>query len=148
MKDSFRNIGLLILRVGIGVIFIIHGAPKMFGGPEKWAELGAAMSNFGIDSMPKLWGFLSALAEFGGGIFIVIGMFTRVTAIALTLNMAVAVQFHFVAGDSFQVYSHALEAGILFLSLIFIGPGSYSVDHFLFSKKKPKQKPVQEKPVT
>ncbi len=148
MKDSIRNIGLLILRIGIGVMFIIHGAPKMFGGPEKWTELGAAMSNFGIDSMPKLWGFLSALAEFGGGIFIVIGMFTRVTAFVLTLNMAVAVQFHLAAGDSFQVYSHAMEAGIVFLSLILIGSGSFSVDHFLFAKKKPKQKPVQEKPLT
>lgn len=33
--DKYRDVGLLILRVGIGLMFMIHGFPKLFGGPEK-----------------------------------------------------------------------------------------------------------------
>ena len=36
--DKYRDIGLLFLRIGIGVMFIMHGLPKLIGGPEKWED--------------------------------------------------------------------------------------------------------------
>ena len=64
------DIALLILRVGIGIMFILHGYPKMMGGMEKWILLGSyGMSSLGIDYFPAFWGFMSAFSEFFGGGF-------------------------------------------------------------------------------
>jgi putative oxidoreductase len=129
--NKYRDIGLLILRLGIGVMFLYHGAPKMFGGPEKWVGLGQAMSTFGIHFLPVFWGFMSAFAEFFGGILIILGLFFRPACIFLTINMIVATSMHLHSGQGLGVASHAIEDGIVFLSLILIGPGKYSLDEKL-----------------
>jgi putative oxidoreductase len=126
--NKYRDFGLLILRLGIGSMFLFHGAPKMFGGPEKWEKLGTAMANVGIQFMPAFWGFMSAFAEFIGGILIVTGLFFRPACILLTINMTVAAVMHLSRGDGLGGASHAIEDGIVFLSLILIGPGKYSLD--------------------
>jgi putative oxidoreductase len=129
--NRYRDIGLLILRIGIGCMFIFHGAPKMFGGPEKWEKVGMAMASVGIEFMPVFWGFMAAFAEFIGGICVILGLFFRPACILLTIAMAVAVSMHLRRGDGLQVASHAIEDGIVFLSLILIGPGKYSIDEML-----------------
>lgn len=48
--NKYKDYGLLILRIGIGGMFIFHGAPKMFGGPERWEGIGGAMASVGIKS--------------------------------------------------------------------------------------------------
>lgn len=126
--NKFRNSGLLIFRIGIGCMFLFHGAPKMFGGPEKWEKLGMAMANVGIQFLPVFWGFMSAFAEFVGGILIITGLFFRPACILLTINMTVAAIMHLSRGDGLAGASHAIEDGIVFLSLILIGPGKYSLD--------------------
>jgi len=135
--NKYRDIGLLILRLGIGVMFLYHGAPKIFGGPENWKNLGMAMSTFGIQFAPVFWGFMSAFAEFFGGILIILGLFFRPACMLLTINMIVATSMHLNSGQSLDVASHAIEDGIVFLSLILIGPGKYSLDE--------KIKPYQSK---
>jgi putative oxidoreductase len=127
-SNKFRNFGLLILRLGIGCMFLFHGAPKMFGGPEKWEKIGMAMANVGIQFMPVFWGFMSAFSEFVGGILIITGLFFRPACILLTINMTVAAIMHLSRGDGLGGASHAIEDGIVFLSLILIGPGKYSLD--------------------
>ncbi|MCK5427530.1 MAG: DoxX family protein [Thermodesulfovibrionia bacterium] len=129
--SKYRNIGLLILRIGIGCMFLFHGAPKIFGGPEKWEQLGMAMSNVGIQFMPVFWGFMAAFSEFIGGICIILGLFFRPVCILLTITMIVAAAMHLGKGDGLRGASHAIEAGIVFLSLILIGPGKYSLDEKL-----------------
>jgi putative oxidoreductase len=129
--NKYRDMGLLILRIGIGVMFLYHGAPKMFGGPENWTGLGQAMSTFGIHFLPGFWGFMSAFAEFFGGILIILGLFFRPACILLTINLMVATSMHLNRGDGLAVASHAIEDGIVFLSLILIGLGKYSLDEKL-----------------
>ena len=70
---AYRNVGLLIIRVGLGVSFVLHGYPKLAGGPELWGKLGGAMGTLGIDFVPTLWGLVAALTEFGGGILVIFG---------------------------------------------------------------------------
>ena len=129
---SFRHSGLLMLRLGIGIMFMLHGWPKIAGGLEKWSAIGGAMSNFGIDFMPGLWGFLAAFAEFFGGFLFAIGLFFRPVTLLLFFTMLVATIKHISIGDGFSGYSHALESAILFFSFLFIGPGRYSFDEKLF----------------
>ncbi|MFC3364595.1 DoxX family membrane protein [Pedobacter fastidiosus] len=52
---KYRNTGLLLLRIGIGILFIIHGFPKLAGGPSGWTGLGGSMKVIGIDFLPIFW---------------------------------------------------------------------------------------------
>jgi len=124
-----------MLRVGIGIMFMCHGYPKLAAGPEMWTGLGGALSVVGITFAPTFMGFIAAISEFGGGLLLVLGLMTRPACLFLLGTMAVATAMHVTKGDSFQKYSHALEAAILFFSLLFIGPGKYSIDEMLFKKK-------------
>ena len=126
--DRYRDEGLLALRIGIGVMFVLHGFPKISGGPEVWTKIGMAMGALGITFAPAFWGFMAASAEFGGGLLLVLGLLTRPASLLLLSTMIVATVMHVKAGDGMNVYSHALEAAILFFSLLFIGPGRLSLD--------------------
>lgn len=126
--DKYRDEGLLILRIGLGIIFVWRGLPKMLGGPELWSGLGMAMGNLGITAAPVFWGFMSAFAELVGGICLILGFMFRPACILLTFNLIVAAIFHFKKGDGLMGAAHAIELGIVFLSLILIGSGKYSLD--------------------
>ena len=134
--DKHRDSGLLILRVGIGIMFMIHGFPKLSGGPEKWAKLGGAVSALGINVSPTFMGFMAAISEFGGGLLLVLGLFTRPACFFLLSTMVVATLMHVKSGHAFVKYSHAFESAILFFSLLFIGPGKISLDEKLSKTKK------------
>jgi len=123
------HLGLLLLRIGLGIMFVLHGWPKLAGGPERWAGVGGAMSNYGITFAPTFWGFLAAVSEFGGGILLLLGLFFRPASIFLFFTMLVAATMHLQKGDAFSDYSHAIELAIVFFSLYFTGPGRYSLDY-------------------
>ncbi len=112
-------------------MFIFHGAPKMFGGPEKWEKLGMAMKFVGIEFIPVFWGFMAGFSEFIGGVCIIFGLFFRPACMLLVITMTVAATMHLEKGDGLKGASHAIESGVLFLSLILIGPGRYSIDEKL-----------------
>ncbi len=126
--DKYRDTGLLILRVGIGVMFMFHGYPKLTAGSETWTMLGRSMKTLGVGFAPTAWGFMAALSECAGGILLILGFFTRPACFLLLITMIVATMMHIGKGDPFLKYSHAMESGIMFLSLILIGPGKYSLD--------------------
>lgn len=125
---KYRNTGLLLLRIGLGVMFIIHGFPKLAGGPNGWTGLGGSMKVIGIDFLPIFWGFMAAATETFGGFLLIVGLFFRPALILLIFTMIVAALVHFGKGDGLGGASHAIELGIVFFGLIFIGPGKYSVD--------------------
>jgi len=116
-------------------MFILHGYPKMFGGPEKWTEVGGAMQYLGIDFAPMFFGFMAGVIEFFGGIFLIGGLFFTPTVLCLFFVMLVATAKHVGATDGFANISHSVEIAIVFLSLLFIGPGKYSLDKKLQSKR-------------
>lgn len=124
----YRDHGLLLLRVGLGVMFLTHGGPKLMGGPSMWAMVGGALGNFGIHFAPTFWGLLAALSEFGGGLLLIAGLFTRFASASMLFTMIVATTLHFSKGDGLSGASHAIELGIVFASLIFIGAGRFSRD--------------------
>lgn len=128
----YQQEGLLLLRIGIGLMFILHGWPKITGGPERWEQIGGSTENLGITFAPAFFGFMAAFAEAVGGLCLLLGLFFRPMTLLLFLTMEVATIHHITSGDGFGGYSHSLEAAILFISLFFIGPGRYSLDQSLF----------------
>lgn len=127
-KDNYHNIGLLIIRIGLGIMFILHGYPKMFGGPDIWVEVGSAMQFIGINFAPMFFGFMAGVAEFFGGIFLMFGLFFTPSISLLFMVMIVATANHIGAGDEFVSYSHSIELAVVFAGLLFTGPGQFSLD--------------------
>ena len=125
---THREFGLLLLRIGVGALFVYHGAPKLFGGPVAWHRLGDAMHYLGVYSIPTVWGFLAAFGECVGGVCLALGLFFRLVCLLLLATMTVATTMHLGRGDGLAGAFHAVENAVLFLGLFFIGPGRYSVD--------------------
>lgn len=126
---KYKDTGLLLVRVGLGISFLLlHGYPKLVGGPDMWKAVGGAMANVGIDFYPMVWGLLAGLVETLGGLFLVLGLFFRPTNILLSFTMLMAGVNHLAAGDGWAVASRPLELMVVFMALILIGPGKYSVD--------------------
>jgi len=125
---KYRNTGLLIIRLGLGIMFIMHGYPKLLGGPEKWEGIGSTMSNVGITFFPTVWGLLAAVTETFGGFLLIIGFAFRPACLLLLFTMIIATVMHLSKGDGIEGAAHAIEVGVVFLGLTFIGPGKYSAD--------------------
>ena len=125
---KYKNTGLLIIRIGLGIMFMFHGYPKLLGGPGSWAAVGDAMKHTGVTFFPVGWGLLAAATETFGGLFILLGLAFRPACILLTITMVIASIMHLKTGDGIGGASHAIEAAVVFLGLTFIGPGKYSVD--------------------
>ena len=129
--ESTRDLGLLVLRVGIGASFMAHGWPKLAGGAAKWEDLGGAMAHLGLDFAPTMWGFLAACNEFFGGLMLALGLGFRLACLMLASTLAVATTMHLREGDGFGRASHAIESLILFVSLFFVGAGKWALDRKL-----------------
>lgn len=131
--SKYRDTGLLLLRILIGLSFLAHGLPKLMEGPDLWIKLGKSMQFFGVGSYPLFWGLMAALSESVGGFLFLIGFAFRPACLFLLTTMVVAAtwDFHRNPGsihEKWELASHATELGSLFLSLLLIGPGRFSVD--------------------
>lgn len=131
--EKLNHTTLLIIRAGFGIMYILHGWPKITGGVETWEWLGGSMANIGLDFAPAFWGFLAAIAEFGGGIFLLIGLFTRPVAAAMLFTMLMATVMHISVGDPLNTVLHPLKGLVVFAGFIISGAGKYSIDYKFFS---------------
>ncbi|HXB33304.1 MAG TPA: DoxX family protein [Puia sp.] len=126
---NHKNFGLLLIRAGLGILFIYHGLPKLIGGPSKWEHLGTAAGSVGIHFLPTFWGLVCALTETLGGVLVIVGLAFRPACILLVLDLIVAAIFTYhVSGGNFLDATHAIEDAVVFAGLVFVGPGKYSVD--------------------
>jgi putative oxidoreductase len=126
------NVGLLVLRVVLGVIFAAHGAQKLFGsfgGPGLKGTAGFH-GQLGIKP-PFLMAVFAGLAEFVGGMLIAVGFLTPLAAVALILTMAVAVFTVHLKNGFFSMnggYEFNLALAGMALTLLLTGAGALSLD--------------------
>jgi putative oxidoreductase len=117
------DIGLLLLRIFAGLaLAFAHGINKI--PPSDRFVL--MIDGFGFPA-PAFFGWMSGLAEFGGGILLALGLLTRPASALIVLNFAVAVLFAH-AGDPFS--GRELPLLFFFIALMYVltGPGRYSID--------------------
>jgi len=123
------------LRLVMGIIFIAHGAQKVFGAFE-----GPGLRGFSSFSAPFqvmrpawLWMGAAAFAEFVGGILVLLGLFTRVGAVLIACVMLTAVIG--VHWPNFFANKHGFEYPLallgIALSLLITGGGKASVDKLI-----------------
>lgn len=120
--------GLLIFRILLGGFMMIHGYNKFAGGEQVLTGVGSMLGAFGITSGFYALGVMAALSEFGGGLLVVLGLFTRLGSAAVVGTLAVATIIIAGMGKGFSGYSYPLEMASAFLALFVSGPGTYSVD--------------------
>ncbi len=122
------DLGPLLLRSGVGLVFLVHGWQKLDGGVTGFAGFLESLDV----PFPELTAWLVTLAETAGGVLLVLGLLTRVVTVPLIALMLgaivlVKVDLGFVVADAAGgELDTALLAGLL--GLLFIGPGRYSVD--------------------
>jgi putative oxidoreductase len=126
--SKYKNFGLLVIRLGLGIMFIYHGYPKLMGGIKTWVQFGSAAKYVGIHFLPVIWGLLAAVVETFGGFLLIIGLAFRPVCLLLIITLIVAAASHFGKGGGMPDAAHAIEDAIMFAGLLFIGPGKYSVD--------------------
>lgn len=128
------DIGMLILRLGFGLgLTWFHGWGKLTGGPERWAQVGDSMRHVGIGFAPTFFGFLASAAEAIGGLLIAAGFLFRPAAVFVAFTMFVAWTMHVRTGVGTP--AHAFKNLWVAVGLAFIGPGRYSVDHWLARRR-------------
>ena len=131
-----NTLGLLLVRLVIGIPMIIHGAGKLFGiGPAAMpiAKLAGILTVKGLPAA-SLLAWLVAIVEFGGGLLVVVGLLTRYAALAIAIDMLVAtVVIHLPKG-----YTGSELTLVLFLtalSLVVSGAGEFSVAQLVFDRE-------------
>jgi putative oxidoreductase len=135
-------LGLLVMRIVVGSALMLHGYPKIV----------VATSWMGPDThLPGWLQALSALAEFGGGFCLILGLLTPLVCIALIGNfMGALFMVHFAHHDPFVATgpdSSSYELALVYLAtmvmFLFVGPGSHSADASMFNRpaRQVRQKP-------
>ena len=119
------------LRIGAGLLFMQHGAQKLFG----W--LGGVDGQGGTVPLVSQFGLAGAL-EFFGGLLIVLGLLTRPVALVLALEMLAAVFIAHVPQGGFPVQNGGelpLLFALVFAFLAGNGPGPLALDHRLARRR-------------
>ncbi len=128
--DRMQPLALLAMRLALGVVMVAHGYHKVFGGLHHHAQMVVGLG------LPAWLGYVSAFAEFFGGLLILAGFFTRAAAFLVCIDLGVAiwkVHLHngLIGAADRPGYEFALAAAALAFALIFLGAGPIAIDHVL-----------------
>ena len=133
MDRYIQNIGFLFLRIFVGgTMLLAHGVLKLLD-PKPFIE---ALSSNGFP-LPNIMAYLSISAEAIFPVFIILGVYTRVSALIVAVNMFVAVfVFHLnIKGDPFANLEKAFLYMIVFTFIAIAGGGDWTLKR-LFDKKQ------------
>jgi putative oxidoreductase len=131
MSTAAGGWGLFILRLAMGSVFIAHGAQKLFGafGGPGLKGFSGFLGSMGIKPA-MAWAVATALVEFVGGLFLVLGFLTRISAGLIAVVMAMAF-FTVHLKNGFFVDKHGFEFVLVLLAaaiaLALLGPGNFAL---------------------
>ena len=138
--EKLKPLALLLLRVGVGGIFLWEGYLKLFVSPAKWLVW------FPQHGFPSYFAYLAGGMEFFGGILLILGLVTRIAGLLLAVEMGVAVwKVSLPHAGIYNVdgYGFPLMLGLASFTLAAVGAGLISADAFTFErggKTRPKNR--------
>jgi len=140
--DRLRPIGLLVLRIALGAIFLTHGYPKLVRPNPEMQHM------FTQHGLPAQFVYVAGILESFGGTLLALGLFTRPAALLLAIEMAVAIwKVHSSGGIlAIHLYEFPFALAAACVALATVGPGALSIDEGLLGSggrrarapKKPK----------
>lgn len=134
--SATKSWGIALLRIVVGITFLMHGGQKLFMG---FQNVAGFLGSVGIP-LPTLAGVVLTLVEFVGGIALILGLLTRYAAALLAVDMLVAIiTVH--AKNGFFASSGGVEFPLLLLvaniNLILAGAGALGIDTLRRKKTGP-----------
>jgi len=133
--SGYKDMAWLLLRLVVGITFVMHGSQKLFGafnGPGVQGFAGF-LGSLGVPA-PILFSWIVSLVEFFGGLALILGIFTRLFALLISVDMTVAlllvhVKNGFFAGaGGFELVLLLLASA---LALATHGAGKWSVEDMM-----------------
>jgi putative oxidoreductase len=129
--DKLQPVGLLAMRVILGIIFVAHSYHFVFGGMGGFKHM---VEGFGY---PWWAAYLSKYTEFFGGMLMIFGLLTRFWAVGLAIDMAVAIdKVHWKSGllgeNNYQL---PICLAVMAFALIFFGAGPISLDAMIWRRR-------------
>jgi putative oxidoreductase len=123
------DLGLLLLRLALGGLFIAHGLRSLFGlfGGGGISDVADTMTSFGF-SNPTLLAWVTGVCELAGGTLVLLGLFTPIGAAMILGVMANVVIVSFNTGEFVGGVELEWIYGGAALALLFAGPGRISLD--------------------
>ena len=128
--NSLLPYGLTLIRVIVGIVFLVHGAQKLFSfGID---GVAASMGQVGLP-LPLVSATLLTFTELLGGLALILGLGTRLAAAPLAFAMLIATTVAHGAGGFFLPtgFEYALTLLTLNLALVLTGPGAFAVDNLI-----------------
>ncbi|MGI8541422.1 MAG: DoxX family protein [Rubrobacteraceae bacterium] len=122
----------LFARVIVGVIMTAHGWQKLVGGPGAFGE--STLAALGVP-LPVLMGFVVTLVELVGGVFLIVGLLSRLSALLLTVNLVVATLLVKVDLGLIAAEGAGAELDLALIACLVVvllaGPGKLALDRIL-----------------
>jgi putative oxidoreductase len=128
LQPGNYSLSIMLLRVWTGAMMVYHGYPKLFEFMPKFIESVQAKTG-----LPGQFAWLAAISEFAGGICLVFGLFTRLSALGVFITMMVAA-FVVHANDPWNKMEFALSYAVSALVLIIVGAGALGIDGLLIQR--------------
>ena len=117
-KYKNADLGLLLLRCAVGIVFVAHGLQKF------WA-LDGTIAFFGALGLPAFFAYVIATIEFLGGLSLILGVFSDIAGYLLAIQMVFAIYLVKLSKGLIGGYELDMTLLAAALSIAMIGPGRY-----------------------
>ena len=125
-QERQSNFGLLIMRLGLAAALLFYSLPKLFAGSHNWQSVGTTLAFINLGVPETILGFSMLLLEALGAVSLMFGYFFRIACIVLLIIFGLYFFNYFRIGyQTLMLWSAGLAA--VFLGLIYVGPGRYSI---------------------
>lgn len=134
-----------LVRLGVGSAMVVNGAGKVFGVGPRAVGIDAFAGYLGTLGVPApvFFSWAAALAEFGGGLLLLLGLLTRLAAIFIAITMIAAALLVHVpggfptasVGTAYTIGEYTWVLIATSVSLLLSGPGRLSLEQALFGRE-------------